>query len=131
MAHGPLQVWSWDITKLAGPVRGVFFDCYAIIDIFSRYIVGWTVAESEDSLIAEALIDDAIKRHGVGRDQLTLHADRDRMQKGTQDVDLRVGEGATNGHPLIRRILTKTGSNFEGRCKDRRLGRAVCVEESD
>ena len=98
VAHGPLQVWSWDITKLAGPVRGVFFDCYAIIDIFSRYIVGWTVAESEDSLIAEALIDDAIKRHGVGRDQLTLHADRGTSMTSKTVAQLLEDLGVTRTH---------------------------------
>ena len=76
VAHQPLQVWSWDITKLPGPARGVYFDCYVIIDIFSRYVVGWTVEISEDSTIAKTLIAEAIARHGVGKGQLTLHADR-------------------------------------------------------
>ena len=52
VAHRPCQVWSWDITKLPGPARGIYYDAYVIIDIFSRYIVGWCVAASEDSTIA-------------------------------------------------------------------------------
>ena len=76
VARGPLEVWSWDITKLPGPARGVYFDCYVVIDIFSRYVVAWTVAASEDSEIAKALIADAIARHGITPGQLTLHADR-------------------------------------------------------
>lgn len=98
VAHKPLQVWSWDITKLPGPIRGVFFDCYAIIDIFSRYIVGWTVEEAEDSKIAEALIDDAITRHGVGRDQLTLHADRGTSMTSKSVAQLLVDLGVTRTH---------------------------------
>ena len=66
MAHAPLQCWSWDITKLPGPIRGVFFDCYVIIDIFSRYIVGWTVAAAEDGDIAAALIGRRLFGIGIG-----------------------------------------------------------------
>ena len=51
VATGPGQVWSWDITKLRGPKRGVYFDLYVMIDIFSRYVVGWTVAAREDSVL--------------------------------------------------------------------------------
>jgi putative transposase len=76
VARAPLEVWSWDITKLPGAQRGLFFDCYAIIDIFSRHVVGWTVEPAEDSTIAKNLIADAIARHGAEPGKLTLHADR-------------------------------------------------------
>jgi putative transposase len=76
VARKSLETWSWDITKLPGAVRGVFFDCYVIIDIFSRYVVGWTVAAAEDADIAAALIDGACRRQGIEKGQLTLHADR-------------------------------------------------------
>jgi len=76
VARAPLEVWSWDITKLPGAQRGLFFDCYAIIDIFSRHVVGWTVEPTEDSAIAKDLIADAIARHGAEPAKLTLHADR-------------------------------------------------------
>ena len=62
VAHGPGAVWSWDITKLAGPGRGGWFDLYVILDIFSRYVVGWTVAPAESGDLAAALIADAIGR---------------------------------------------------------------------
>ena len=98
VAHGPLQVWSWDITKLPGPARGVYFDCYVVIDIFSRYIVGWTVAASEDSTIAKALIADAVARHGVGPDQLTLHADRGTSMTSKTVAQLLEDLGVTRTH---------------------------------
>jgi putative transposase len=79
-------------------MRGVFFDCYAIIDIFSRYIVGWTVEASEDSKIAKALIDDALKRHGVGRHQLTLHADRGTSMTSKTVAQLLEDLGVTRTH---------------------------------
>jgi putative transposase len=72
VATGPRQVWSWDITKIRGPQRGIYYDLYVILDIFSRYVVGWTIAARESAEIAEQLIADAITRHG--RPQ-SLHAD--------------------------------------------------------
>jgi putative transposase len=76
LATGPNQVWSWDITKLLGPQKWTYFYLYVILDIFSRYVVGWTVATRECSAIAKELIEEACRRHGIGPDQLTLHADR-------------------------------------------------------
>ena len=98
VAHAPLQVWSWGITKLPGPQRGVYFDCYVIIDIFSRYVVGWTVAASEDSTIARNLIADAIARQGVGRDQLTLHVDRGTSMTSKTVAQLLEDLGVTRTH---------------------------------
>jgi putative transposase len=76
MATGPNQVWTWDITKLLGPAKWTYYYLYVIIDIFSRYVVGWTLASRECSSIAHALIEETYKRHGIGPGQLTLHADR-------------------------------------------------------
>ena len=98
VARAPLQVWSWDITKLPGPARGVYFDCYVVIDIFSRYIVGWTVAASEDSEIAKTLIAEAIATQGVGRDQLTLHADRGTSMTSKTVAQLLEDLGVTRTH---------------------------------
>ncbi len=98
VAHNPLEVWSWDITKLPGWARGVFFDCYVIIDIFSRYVVGWTVAASEDSLVAKALIDEACKRQGIARGQLTLHADRGTSMTSKTVAQLLEDLGVTRTH---------------------------------
>lgn len=76
VAVGPNQVWSWDITKLAGPYKWTWYQLYTILDIYSRYVVGWLVAPRESAKLAEQLIADAIYTHGVDDDQLTLHADR-------------------------------------------------------
>lgn len=76
LAQAPNQVWSWDITKLKGPERGVWYQLYTVIDIWSRYVVGHLVADAEDADLAEALLADAVARHRVDRDQLTVHADR-------------------------------------------------------
>ena len=76
VATAPNQVWSWDITKLAGPYKWTWFQLYTILDVYSRYVVGWLVAPKESATLAEQLIADAIYRHGVPAGQLTLHADR-------------------------------------------------------
>ena len=76
IARAANQVWSWDITKLQGPERGVYYELFVIIDIFSRYVVGWMVAPAETGELAEAFIADALARHDIDPDQLILHADR-------------------------------------------------------
>lgn len=76
VATGPNQVWSWDITKLPGPTRGRYFSLYVVLDIFSRYVVGWTVATTESAQIGQALIEQAYQRQGIHPGQLTVHADR-------------------------------------------------------
>lgn len=76
VADRPLVVWSWDITKLKGPRRGEYYDLYVVLDIFSRYVVAWCVAPTESGELAKELIADAVARHQVPPDQLTIHADR-------------------------------------------------------
>jgi putative transposase len=75
-ATAPNQVWTWDITKLRGPLRGVFYCLYAVLDLFSRMTVGWLLAERESAELAEHLFTETVERHGVARDALTVHADR-------------------------------------------------------
>jgi putative transposase len=75
MATGPNQVYSWDITKLRGPSKGSYYYLYVIIDIFSRYVVGWMIAEVESADLAEQLIAETCAKQGVQREQLTIHAD--------------------------------------------------------
>jgi len=65
MATGRGQVWSWDITKLRGPVRGVYYDLYVVLDIFSRFVVAWTIAAREDSEIAKTILEEAMGVHGI------------------------------------------------------------------
>ena len=75
-ATAPNQVWTWDITKLRGPLHGVFYCLYAVLDLFSRMTVGWLLAERESAELAEHLFTETVERHGVARDSLTVHADR-------------------------------------------------------
>src|SRR6476661_6096118 len=76
VALEPNQVWSWDITKLRGPAKWSWYYLYVILDIFSRYVVGWMVASRESAALAEVLIRQTCAKQGIGRDQLTIHADR-------------------------------------------------------
>ena len=76
LAERPNAVWSWDITKLKGPAKWTYYYLYVILDVFSRYAVGWTVQQRESSQVAKALIAQACEQQQVGRDQLTVHADR-------------------------------------------------------
>jgi len=79
-ATGPNQVWTWDITKLATLTKGVFLHAYVIIDLFSRYVVGWMVAEKECQHLAAQLFAEAVARHSV-EPGLTVHADRGAAMK--------------------------------------------------
>ncbi len=75
LATGPNQVWSWDITKLLGPTKWTYYYLYVMLDIFSRYVVGWLIAERESGTLAELLIAEACAKQQIARDQLTIHAD--------------------------------------------------------
>jgi putative transposase len=75
-ADGPNRVWTWDITALQGPTKGVKYYLYTILDIFSRMIVGWSIHEAESEKHARRLIRETCRRHQVDRDQLVIHADR-------------------------------------------------------
>jgi putative transposase len=76
MATAPNQVWSWDITKLLGPEKWTYYYLYVLLDIFSRYVVGWMVADRENSALAARLIEETYIKQGVEPDMLTLHSDR-------------------------------------------------------
>jgi putative transposase len=76
LAVRPNQVWSWDITKLKGPATWTCFHLYVILDIFSRYVVGWMIALRETAELAEHLIADTIEKQNIAPGTLTLHADR-------------------------------------------------------
>jgi putative transposase len=76
LATQPNEVWSWDITKLLGPAKWTYFYLYVILDIFSRYVVGWMIAPHESAALAERLIAETCAKQGIVPGQLTLHADR-------------------------------------------------------
>jgi putative transposase len=77
LATGPNQVWSWDITKLKGPAKWTYFYLYVILDIFSRYVVGWMLAHRESAELAKRLIRETLEKEGIqGGQELTIHSDR-------------------------------------------------------
>jgi transposase InsO family protein len=76
LAVRPNEVWSWDISKLKGPAKWTCFHLYVILDIFSRYVVGWMIAARESAELAEQLIGDTIEKQNIVPGTLTLHADR-------------------------------------------------------
>jgi putative transposase len=76
LAERPNQLWSWDITKLLGPAKWTYFYLYVILDVFSRYVVGWTVQHRETGPIAQALIAQASEQQQIEPGTLTVHADR-------------------------------------------------------
>jgi len=76
LATRPNELWSWDITKLRGPEKSIYFYLYVILDVFSRYVVGWMVAHRALASLAKRLIEETCSRQGIEADQLTLHSDR-------------------------------------------------------
>lgn len=76
LATASNQVWSWDITKLKGPAKWTYFYLYVILDIFSRYVVGWMVAHREQAILAQRLIANSCKKQAIKPEQLVIHADR-------------------------------------------------------
>src|SRR5258708_39245481 len=75
LATGPNTIWSWDITKLLGPEKGTYFHLYVIIDIYSRYVVGWLLAKRETAELAKRLLAETVPKHNVVFDQFSIHAD--------------------------------------------------------
>ena len=75
-ATGPNQVWSWDISRLKGPFQGKFYYLYLMLDLYSRYVVGWMVAEHESARLAQHFIRDTVSRHLKAGEEITIHSDR-------------------------------------------------------
>jgi putative transposase len=98
LAIEPNQVWSWDITKLKGPAKWTYFYLYVILDIFSRYVVGWMIAHREQSALAKRLIGDSCQKQEISKDQLTLHADRGSSMTSKNVAYLLADLGVTKTH---------------------------------
>ena len=98
LARGPNELWSWDITKLKGPVTWTYFYLYVILDVFSRYVVGWLVAEHESAQLAKQLIEESCERQAILPDQLTLHADRGSSMRSKPVALLLSDLGVTKTH---------------------------------
>jgi len=98
LATKPCEVWSWDITKLKGPVKSAHFHLYVILDIFSRYVVGWMIADREADVLAEALIGDTCDKERIVPGQLTLHADRGASMRSKLVANLLVDLDVVKSH---------------------------------
>ena len=98
LATRPNEVWSWDITKLLGPAKWTYFYLYVILDIFSRYVVGWMLAPRESAALAERLIAETCAKHGIQPGQLTLHADRGGAMRSKPVALLLADLGVTKTH---------------------------------
>ena len=98
VATGPNQVYSWDITKLHGPAKWTYYHLYVILDIFSRYAVGWMVATCESAVLAEKLIAATCAKQGIGRGQLSIHADRGSSMTSKPVALLLADLGVTQSH---------------------------------
>ena len=98
LATGPNQVWSWDITKLLGPAKWTYFYLYVILDIFSRYAVGWMVAHRESAVLAKRLIEETCRKQGIVPGQLTVHADRGSSMRSKPVALLLSDLGVTKTH---------------------------------
>ena len=115
LATSPNQVWSWDITKLKGPTTWSYFYFYVILDVFSRYIVGWMVTTRESATLAKQLIDTTCTNQQIGKTQLTLHADRGSAMKSKLVAELLADLGVTKTHsrPHVSNDNPYSESNFK------------------
>jgi putative transposase len=113
LATGPNQVWSWDITKLKGPVKWTYFYLYVILDIFSRRVVGWHIADAETAALFQPLFNATVEKHGVEPGQLTLHADRGGPMKAKATALLLADLGVTKSHS---RPYTSIDNPFSESC---------------
>lgn len=98
LATRPNEVWSWDITKLLGPAKWTYFYLYVILDIFSRYVVGWMLAPRENAALAERLIAETCAKHAIQPGQLTIHADRGGAMRSKPVALLLADLGVTKTH---------------------------------
>lgn len=113
LAEAPNRVWSWDITKLMGSAKWSYFYLYVIIDIFSRRVVGWHIADAETATLFKPLIDDAVRKHDIAPGQLTLHADRGGPMKAKATALLLADLGVTKSHS---RPYTSNDNPFSESC---------------
>lgn len=139
MATKPREVWTWDITKLKGPQKGVVYSLYVVLDMYSRYIVGWLLATHENDDLARTLIDTACKREAVGRGQLTIHADNEGVMRSNtlyelfDKLDVRKSHSrphVSNDNPYSESQFKtmKYASGYPTRFSDIEHARSFCKE---
>jgi putative transposase len=98
VARRPDELWSWDITKLLGPAKWTHFSLYVMLDVFSRYVVGWAVARQESATLTERFIHETCTRQGLGRELLTSHADCGAAMTSKSVAFLLIDLGITKTH---------------------------------
>lgn len=115
IAIRPNEVWSWDITKLLGPSKWTYFYLYVILDIFSRYVVGWMLAYRESAGLAKKLIEQTIERQDIGAGSLTVHADRGAPMSSKVVAFLLAELGVTKTHsrPYVSNDNPYSESHFK------------------
>ena len=98
LTTGPNQLWSWDITKLRGAAKWTYYYLYTILDVFSRYVPGWLIADGESANLAQQLIAESCAKQGIAPDQLTLHADHGSAMISKTVAQLLADLGVTKTH---------------------------------
>ena len=103
LATAPNQVWSWDITKLKGPVKWTYFYLYVLLDIFSRYVVGWMVAQRESAALGQDLVRTACQQQSIKPGQVIVHSDRgpQMVAKSTALLYADLGIGKSHSRPHV------------------------------
>ena len=133
LATAPNQMWSWDITKLRGPVKWTYFYLYVILDVFSRYVTGWMIAYREGAELAKQFIEEAIAKHQVPAGQLTIHADRGRVMKSKPVAFLMADLGVAKSHsrPYVSDDNPYSESQFRTlKYRPEFPGRFGCIQDS-
>jgi putative transposase len=117
LAAAPNQLWSWDITKLRSPTKYVFFYLYVILDVFSRYAVGWMIAEQESAALAQQLIVQSCQQQQIAQEQLTLHADRGSPMVALTTAQLleKLGVQKTHSRPYTPNDLSTQYSSHRSK----------------
>jgi len=115
LAQGPNEVWSWDITKLKGPQKWIYYYLYVILDIFSRYVTGWMVAHRELAVLARKLIEETCRKQSIQPGQLLIHADRGSSMTSKPVAFLMADLGVTRSHsrPSVSNDNTYSESQFK------------------
>jgi putative transposase len=115
LATQPNQLWSWDITKLKGPVKWTYYYLYVLLDVFSRYVVGWLAACRESATLAQRLITETCARQGIAQAQLTIHADRGpaMLAKSVALLLADLGIGQSHSRPHVSNDNPFSESQFK------------------
>ena len=133
LATAPNQLWSWDISKLLGPMKWTYFYLYVILDVFSRYVTGWMVAMRESAELAKRLIAESCQKQRIQPGQLTLHADRGTSMRSKPVAFLLADLGVTKTHsrPHVSNDNPSSESQFRTlKYRPEFPGRFGCIQDS-